>query len=642
MRDKIANALLLAFAAVVGALFLYVYNSSPLRDRVESKLFDIRTRLAPTSIDTSDLGVIAIDDWTTTELDGPDLEKNRTKPRNLSWRSLLRVVRAALLTDAAHIAVLVPNQIFPYGDPQAEELAALAVRDRRLVIGVFDLSVKNQSPELLPAAFKKIPDQLAKADVTRYYRREIVRDFVVKEEGELPFLPYLLAARKGVDLSFLAPERGEARRLPEDRTAVKLNYFHPSQLATWKAESLAVAQPATLAELKGKTLLIGYTSWRNWTSHDREATFVNSPWQMDGEDLADGIPVVHVQGVALANLTQNKFLRDVPRPFDLFQTFIITVATLLIWKSSVGFASFLFIGGWSLLLLLHAAAFAWLNRYLPLADAALFSSLAMTYGALRRLGLEARMRAEHEAIAKSEGELAAIQERFLDRFAEELAAINRRARAALETSSALKDLEGTPKDALVRALGSCEELDDYLNGIQQFAKFAAGGTYQEKKRLPLARIDSLAVVQKVVRQFESRASEGKVAIEVDVADGVANTASALADPTLLSQILYNLVSNAVKYSPVGGRVAIRVEPAPGRLLIRVADQGPGISPEFHERIFEKFYRVKDDSVYKLKGHGLGLYLSKYFADQIGAAIDLSSTPGKGAEFTLALQKAKGA
>jgi signal transduction histidine kinase len=109
----------------------------------------------------------------------------------------------------------------------------------------------------------------------------------------------------------------------------------------------------------------------------------------------------------------------------------------------------------------------------------------------------------------------------------------------------------------------------------------------------------------------------------------------MADPTLLEQILFNLVSNAIKYSPKGGTVAIDISrDDAGQVCVAVTDRGPGIPQEFHERIFEKFYRVKDDHVYKVKGHGLGLYLSRFFADRMNALILVKSAPGQGSTFTL--------
>jgi signal transduction histidine kinase len=142
------------------------------------------------------------------------------------------------------------------------------------------------------------------------------------------------------------------------------------------------------------------------------------------------------------------------------------------------------------------------------------------------------------------------------------------------------------------------------------------------------------VIEAVLRQFDSRKQETNLSFQVMAA----SPCLAYADRTLLTQIIYNLVSNAVKYSPAGSTIRIFAEAGDLDVTVRVKDEGPGISPEYQERIFEKFYRVKDDFVYKHKGHGLGLYLSRFFAEQIGARISVASTPGEGAEFTLALRR----
>ena len=143
------------------------------------------------------------------------------------------------------------------------------------------------------------------------------------------------------------------------------------------------------------------------------------------------------------------------------------------------------------------------------------------------------------------------------------------------------------------------------------------------------------VVVDILRLFESKAHDAKVSFLVSLTPA----AMVLADRTLVAQILYNLIGNAIKYSPPGSQITVEALRYKNQVMMRVKDQGPGIAPEFQERIFEKFYRVKDDFVYKSKGHGLGLYLSRYFAQQMGADISVSSTVGEGACFVLALRAA---
>jgi signal transduction histidine kinase len=72
--------------------------------------------------------------------------------------------------------------------------------------------------------------------------------------------------------------------------------------------------------------------------------------------------------------------------------------------------------------------------------------------------------------------------------------------------------------------------------------------------------------------------------------------------------------------------------------IAVHDQGPGIAAEFRDKIFEKFYRIPNDTAYKVKGTGVGLFLSRYFAELIGGSLLLESTEGRGSTFTLRLAR----
>jgi signal transduction histidine kinase len=321
----------------------------------------------------------------------------------------------------------------------------------------------------------------------------------------------------------------------------------------------------------------------------------------------------------------------VPVVLNILQTAAAVVLVTLGWRLGVGFASLLFIGGWSVILIGHALLFSFGGIYIPLADTALLSSLAMMAGALWRLRIEGRLRALHEARADAEAELAATQERFLNRFAFELADINSEVHRRLARVELGEATGETLQTAYVRALGSCEELNDYLLGIQHFAALQG----ERLHRPPLEPVDVDDVVQKVLRQFESRKLEGRVDIQVTSSGRVV----ALGDATLLAQIVYNLVSNGLKYSPPGGSLHITITGGGSRVVLRVTDQGPGIARAFHERIFEKFYRVKDDYVYKLKGHGLGLYLSRYFAEQIEASIAVDSELGRGATFILTLRGA---
>ena len=107
------------------------------------------------------------------------------------------------------------------------------------------------------------------------------------------------------------------------------------------------------------------------------------------------------------------------------------------------------------------------------------------------------------------------------------------------------------------------------------------------------------------------------------------------DRERLRQVLANLIDNAVKYSPAGERVEVRAHAEDGRVEVTVRDRGPGIAPEQHRLIFEKFGRARSTGAVK-PGTGLGLFIARSIAEAHGGTLDVSSVPGRGAAFTLAL------
>ena len=100
--------------------------------------------------------------------------------------------------------------------------------------------------------------------------------------------------------------------------------------------------------------------------------------------------------------------------------------------------------------------------------------------------------------------------------------------------------------------------------------------------------------------------------------------------------LHNLVGNAIKYTPAGGRVTVQVDVEAGQLTVQVADNGIGIRDQDAARIFEKFYRAKDKRVAKITGSGLGLALARQVIQLHGGDITVESHIDKGSTFTLAL------
>jgi signal transduction histidine kinase len=121
-----------------------------------------------------------------------------------------------------------------------------------------------------------------------------------------------------------------------------------------------------------------------------------------------------------------------------------------------------------------------------------------------------------------------------------------------------------------------------------------------------------------------RADQSDLKIEVDCPHDIGLIR---ADAVRLRQALFNLVSNAIQFTPPGGKVTLAAWREDGRLLISVTDTGIGISPEDQERVFDKFERVDPNA--RESGAGLGLALAKSLIELHGGTVELESAPGEG-------------
>lgn len=110
----------------------------------------------------------------------------------------------------------------------------------------------------------------------------------------------------------------------------------------------------------------------------------------------------------------------------------------------------------------------------------------------------------------------------------------------------------------------------------------------------------------------------------------------IADPIALESIFGNLVTNAINYTQEGGEIIVTVDMAGINVRVKVKDNGFGIADKYLNKIFDRFYRVKDDKTRYITGTGLGLPIVKGLLDSMGGFIDVESEPGKGSVFTVLL------
>jgi PAS domain S-box-containing protein len=148
------------------------------------------------------------------------------------------------------------------------------------------------------------------------------------------------------------------------------------------------------------------------------------------------------------------------------------------------------------------------------------------------------------------------------------------------------------------------------------------------------RLDIMQLAEEVVEEMRSvHADRPDLSIELAVPETRSFVAG---DEDKLRQVLINLVDNAVKYSPKGGAVEVRVEPNSTNVRVAVSDQGLGIPIAEQQRIFGKFYRVDPQLSRGVGGTGLGLYISRELVRRMDGCLKVTSREGEGSTFSLEL------
>jgi two-component system sensor histidine kinase KdpD len=107
------------------------------------------------------------------------------------------------------------------------------------------------------------------------------------------------------------------------------------------------------------------------------------------------------------------------------------------------------------------------------------------------------------------------------------------------------------------------------------------------------------------------------------------------DPVRIEQVIRNLVDNAVKFSPATGTIDVSAARHGEAIVVTVKDEGPGVAPEYHDRVFERFFRVEREGS-TVAGAGLGLAICKRFVELHGGRIELESPSSHGAAFRFTL------
>ena len=196
------------------------------------------------------------------------------------------------------------------------------------------------------------------------------------------------------------------------------------------------------------------------------------------------------------------------------------------------------------------------------------------------------------------------------------------------TSGRLGDLTPEQKNMVAMMERNAQSLIELVNDLLDASKLESGTL-----RLEIASIELRSLINELRETMEPLAREKGLTMEEEIPEDVPLVE---ADRPKVRRILVNLVSNAVKFTSRGGRVAIRAARENDMLRISVSDTGVGIAPDDVARLFDKYEQARSRATRGEKGTGLGLYITKQLVELHGGEIKVESEIGRGSTFSFTL------
>jgi signal transduction histidine kinase len=268
------------------------------------------------------------------------------------------------------------------------------------------------------------------------------------------------------------------------------------------------------------------------------------------------------------------------------------------------------------------------HRYLEIHGA--LSAIAVAYYFLvpYRLIVEYKGRWKYQQESKLRAEVETLKDNFMSLVSHNLKSPIARLTGTVETLLADRDAGPEKRETELRnILKAADDLNRFVTRILNLAQVE-----RPEYQVHTASRDLNALVEKAVEGQRMAADERGIRLAAKLEP----LFPVQVDGELIRESVSNLVENAVKYTPAGGRIDVSTAEEGDWVKVRVDDTGPGIKAEDAERIFAKFYRGVDVKNKGIRGSGLGLYLVKYFVELHGGSVAFENRPEGGSRFTISL------
>lgn len=589
-------------------------------DYIEALLYDGRMRLRPAPATSGHIATIAIDSKTIDQLQRAPDAKDHTR--------LLKALAAR--RPKAVMYLIHPSEIVgSYDDLKAWADAASQVPG--FVIAVDDVPMKGteESFQLAPPFEGLRVDAAPSTSDRNLFARDMVTRRMFTSYQDRVFLHVKLAALYNPTVSDESRIHGlfdflDARQVFVDfRPAGRYPMFSFVDLVEERTDKIALTVKAGAGardiDLRDKIVIVG---------RDLKTTvkdYIRTPYSRE----VNAMTAIEMHANMLDTLILNDGYWRLPDWVNVLLTTamaILTVYVVLALKPTHG----LLILGSAVLSfsMLSFVAFWWGTVWIVMAHPLLAAFICYYFFIPYRLIIESRMSWEYIQKNRLLTQVEELKTNFLSMMSHDLktpiARIQGMTDVVLKDANPLSDRQ---REALQTLEKSSQELLEFVSSILNLGRIES-----KELTLHLHSKDPNQLIREVVAKYEYMARGKNITLMTELEPMF----SIKMDVDLIRQVIANLIENAIKYSPDGTRVLISTEDAHGRVVIQVADQGPGIPEDEVGQVFSKFYRSKGAKYSNIKGSGLGLYLAKYFVELHKGSISVDSAPGAGSTFTVEL------
>jgi signal transduction histidine kinase len=355
--------------------------------------------------------------------------------------------------------------------------------------------------------------------------------------------------------------------------------------------------------LKGKIILIG--------TPDIESHLVRTP-------LGD-MNRAEVVATQVDNLLDHRFIRSLPAGWIVLVLLLQLVFCIWLMSTYPQSVAFVFLvwaaTGWTAFSLwIFDTYYFWLPILAPVAQGIVTYVIFLGYQLTLKENEAWRLEQEKKYLS----EIEQLKNNFVSLISHDLKTPIAKIQAICDRLLAQQSAPEV-QEGLQSLRQESSELHRYIQSILKMSRVESRNFQLNKEA---SDINEMTVT--VLRQLKPLIAQKNLQLELKLEP----IFSIEVDALLIQEVILNLVENAVKYTPEGGRIEIRSSEIENEVLFSVQDSGPGISQRDQDRVFEKFYRAPEQEHHS-KGTGLGLYLVKYFIELHGGRVFLESSAGKG-------------